>query len=134
MGVDFWEDLTLGTLLGDNLGGYAKTIIDYKNELVSQLNKVNATLASIQNRVNAVNNFLNTTDSILNSLNSSGFYIIYLSPGSGNWISRLTSASGAPDNLGFSTGMCAIAKAPSFATVQTKYIDMMNVLATPLPF
>jgi hypothetical protein len=132
MGIDFWDSATLGDLLGDNVGGLAKFISDSQALLGGDLSKVTATLSSIQARVTAVQNLLNTATSILGSLNSSGFYIIYLSPGSGNWISRLTGASGAPDNLGFAAGMCAIAKAPSFSGVQTKYTDMINVLTTPI--
>jgi len=134
MGLDQWEDLTIGNLLGDNIGGYTKAILEYKNQLVAQLNKINSTLAVIQSRIGSINGFLNTTNDILSGLTSSGFYIIYLSPGDGNWSSRLLSATGAPNQLGYATGLCAIAKAPNLATVQTKYNDMMKVLSTPLPF
>lgn len=134
MGIDVWETTILGNLLGDGIGGLTKYVQDSKNLLTGDLDKVNATLAAIQARVNTVQAFLNTASSMLNSLNSTGFYIIYLSPGDGNWISRLTSATNAPDNLGYATGMCAIAKAPNFATVQTKYTDMLYALQTPMPW
>ena len=132
MAVDSWDDATLGDLLGGNLGGLSDFITDSTGLLSGDLTKVNATLASLQARVNAVQAFLNTANSMLSSLTATGFYIIYLSPGSGNWASRLTAAGGAPDQLGFAAGMCAIAKAPSFAAAQTQYANMINVLTTPI--
>lgn len=132
MGVDAWDTTVLGNLLGDGIGGLTKYIQDSKNLLTGDLAKVTATLAAIQTRVNVVQSFLNTASSMLNSLNSTGFYIIYLSPGGGDWTSRLTSATNAPDQTGYATGMCAIAKAPNLATVQTKYADMINALQTPI--
>ena len=134
MGVDAWENATLGKLLGADLGGLNEFIKDSQALLTGNLSKVNATLASLQSRVNLVQNFLNTANSILGSLSATGFYIIYLSPGSGNWSSRLASATGHPDQLGFASGMCAIAKAPDFGTVQTKYTDMLSALTTPIPW
>lgn len=132
MGVDFWEDLTLGSLLGDRTGGLTKYILDSKNLLTGDLAKINATLTAIQRRVSAVQSFLNTADLVLNSLNSTGFYIIYLTPGDGNWASRLMNAPGAPNQSDFACGMCAIAKGPNLAFVQSKYVDMLNVLNTPI--
>ena len=109
------------------------------NELIALANQGNVaaqkTLAAIQSKISAVQATLSLASALNTQLASTGFYEIVLTPGPGDWSSRLNSAANAPPHGGsyFTTGFCCIFEAPNLPLVAAKFSDMIAILTTPLP-
>lgn len=73
---------------------------------------------------------LQAMEALIKALEASGFYVIRLAPGKGNWLTRLQMAPNAPPDNGVSMGVCNIFLTPELSDIDKIHTQLKRSLST----
>ncbi len=123
-----WQSLSLAAALG-GIQQQANAAI---NQVQTGVNKLTSQVGKMTGVMNTAITAVTDNKRLLDDLSEAGIYMIVLSPKTGSWVTRLSSAPDPPPNSGYCCGTATIAIAPDLATVANTLEKAIEAVKKPL--